>query len=474
MRTLRNPAVVFFLLLLASLAFLLPLFLYPEIHFGQLGKQTFAAQMIESTARGELRHGVFPIRHFLENYHEDLIPWAEEVPLYSFIAAGLVKFFGIPVILAGKILSMLAFFFIIWGFARIGDAVRRPKWIFAMVAASYPVFRLYSVQVMPDPWMTACLVWAIDSCLRKKVLRTALFIFLASIFKYYAVFLGAGIGLYWLTQKKYRDALLLGLAVVPCFLYVAWFIHLGIPNPIIDSRVIDGHGHLSSFENVLSLKNWMRVILWWFVKNSSIPGSLLAIYGSFFVFSKKSEWRLLALCLLGGSILFPLFFISSFYVHDYYGLQGSIGIALLAAFGVCELFKRHRKMASLMLMLLLGFSLVTVTGMAKIMTDYDTVETAVRAQNLSPDWVLSISGISKPVLSYHLGLNAYIVGVDEWGREPVKARIRDPRLKYALIHEFKDYHGSLVQIQNDLREVGFKTELLSLSMKDTEFKLLSK
>ena len=125
MRTLRNPAVIFCIFFFLSIAFLVPLFLYPEIHFGQLGKQTFAAQMIESTARGELRHGVFPIRHFLENYHEDLIPWAEEVPLYSFAAAALVKFLGLPVILAGKILSMLAFFFTIWGFARIGEAIDR-------------------------------------------------------------------------------------------------------------------------------------------------------------------------------------------------------------------------------------------------------------------------------------------------------------------------------------------------------------
>ncbi len=323
--------------------------------------------------------------------------------------------------------------------------------------------------------MTACLVFAVDSCIRGRALRTAGFLLFASVFKYYAVFLGAGIGLYWLLQKKYRDCALLVLAILPCCLYVAWFIHLEIPNPIIDSRIADGHGHLSSFANVLSFKNWARVILWWFVKNSSLPATLLAVYGATFVFQKRSEWRTLALCLVGGSLLFPLFFVSSFYVHDYYGLQGSIGIALLAAYGLCELLKRRRAVAIVLSLAFAGFSLVSVQSMAKIMPDYATLEQAVKDQHLdSSAWFLSISGISKPVITYHLGLNAYIVGVDEWGRAPVEARIRDPRLKYAIIHDFKDYLPAVTQIENQLKAIGFTNVLVSLSMPDTEFRLLAK
>jgi hypothetical protein len=461
--------------LAVSFAYLMPSFLYPKTHFGQLGKQTFAAQMIESTAKGELSHGVFPTRHFLEVYENGLVPWAEEVPLYSFMSAGLVDGLGFTPVAAGKTLSLLAFFLVILGFALIARDLGKPIFIFVLVAAIFPVFRLYSVQVMPDLCMTAALVWMIESALRGKFGRAAIFLLIASLFKYYAVFTGFGLGLYYLHRRNWKGAALLGLAVVPCIAYVIWFLKLGIPNPITDSRIADGHGHMSSLDKVLSYQNWARVFLWWFVKNASIPGSMLAVLGVWWAWQKKFSENIFFGCLFIGFLLFPLVFISSFYVHDYYGLQGSIGIALFAAIGLSYLFEKKELLAWPTIFVFLGFSVITVSFMLKLMPDYDTIETALTKLNIPKnEFVLSVSGISKPVITYNMGQDAYIVDVDEWTRPNVQAKIKDPQFKYAFLHTFAGGEGYFVPIEADLMRLGFHRLDLNLNLQDTIFEAWAK
>ena len=461
--------------LVISFAYLVSPFFYPKTHFGQLGKQTFAAQMIESTAKGELSHGVFPTRHFLEVYENGLVPWAEEVPLYSFMSAGLVDTIGLTPVQAGKTLSLIAFFLLIFGFARIASTLGKPVFVFVLVAAVFPVFRLYSVQVMPDLCMTAAIVWMIESALRGKVGRAAFFLLIASLFKYYAVFSGFGLGLYYLYRRNWKGAAYLGLAVIPCIAYVLWFLKLGIPNPIVDSRIADGHGHMSSFDKILSYQNWARVVLWWFVKNASIPGTLLAIAGAWSLFQKKSSERPFFGFLWIGFILFPLVFISSFYVHDYYGLQGSIGVALFAALGLSLLFEKKEWLAWPAFFVFLGFSVVTVAFELKLMPDYQTIETALEELHIPKnEFVLSVSGISKPVITYNIGQDAYIVGVDEWTRPNVQAKIADPKFRYAFLHTFGGGEGYFLPIEADLTRLGFHKMNLNLNLKDTIFEAWTK
>jgi hypothetical protein len=467
--------VIAIIALFISLIFLVPNLVYPKVHFGQLGKQTFAAQMIQSTARGELSHGVFPTRHFVEVYEDGLVPWAEEVPLYSFMSAGLVNAFGITPIAAGKVWSFISFFLILFGFARIARALKKPVWIFVMLAAIYPVFRLYSVQVMPDLCMTAALVWMIEAALVENIAGVAILLLIASLFKYYAVFTGFGLGLYYLYRKNWRAVFYLTLAIIPCIAYILWFLKLGIPNPIVDSIVADGHGHLSSFANILSAKDWARVGLWWFVKNASIPGAILAVMGATYTFKNEKSLRPFFVCLCIGLITFPALFISSFYVHDYYGLQGSIGIAIFAALGLSFVFEKNKWAGIASVALVLGFSVMIVNSMAKVEPDYDVIESAVEKLAIPKDgFIISVSGISKPVLSYHLGYDAYIIGVDEWTRPNVQARIADPRFHYAFIHSFKYFEGMNASIRADLTRLGFKPMDLKLDLSNTQFEIWKK
>ena len=249
-----------------------------------------------------------------------------------------------------------------------------------------------------------------------------------------------------------------------------WFLKLGVPNPIVDSRIADGHGHFSSLANVTSLQNWTRVVLWWFVKNASLPGTLLAGYGAYSVYRKLKPEHPLLIALTIGFVLFPVVFISSFYVHDYYGLQGSIGICFLAAFGLSELFAKRIQFGLLSLAILLGFSVVTVRYMAKLMPDYDLIESQIEALHIEKNsFVLSVSGISKPVLTYHLGQNAYIVGMDEWSRPAVQERLYDPRIRYAFVHGFKSFQSMSKPIEQDLIRVGFHRLNLNPSLTETLF-----
>ena len=461
--------------ILISFAFLIPKLIYPRIHFGQMGKQSFAAQMIESTAKGELAHGVFPFRHFVELDHSGVIPWAEEVPLYSFMSAALIRAFNLTPIQAGKAWSFIALIFIALGFLRIGKTLKQPQWIFVSIALLFPVFRLYSVQVMPDLCMTAALVWMLDFALREEIASAALLLLIASLFKYYAVFTGFGLGLYYLYRKNWTAALGLTLVILPCLFYVFWFINLGIPNPITEYRGTDGHGHLSSIQNILSGRDWRRVGLWWFGKNASLPGTILALVGAFFTFKTKTTLRPFWICLWISFITFPAIFMSSFYVHDYYGLQGSIGIALFAAIGLSKIYEWDFRLGSLSIGALLLVSILSVNFMTNYITDFDVIEESLQKLAIPKDsFVLSVSGISKPVLSFHLGQNAYLVGVDEWSKPKVMERIFDSRIHYAFVHIFKDNALALAPIEAGLILGGFKKIELKLNLTNTVFQAWSR
>ena len=461
--------------LFISIGFLISPLVYPKIHYGQLGKQTFAAQMIESTARGELTYGVFPTRHFVESYQEKLIPWAEEVPLYSFMSAGLVRAFGFSPIIAGKVLSFIAFALIILGFAQIAKTMQKSVWIFVILASIYPAFRLYSVEVMPDLCMTAALVWMIEATLAERFGRAALFLLVASVFKYYAVFTGFGVGLYFLYRRNFRAGVYLGLAVIPCIAYVGWFIHLGIPNPITEYRAADGHGHLSSLTNIFVLRNWVRVGLWWFVKNASIPGTLLSMVGACVIARQDQKHIPFFISLWIGLILFPALFISSFYVHDYYGLQGSLGLALFAAVGLTAVFEWKTWAGYASIAILMGFSLVMVRFMVTPDLDYDRIEAADETLHLPKDeFIISISGVSKPVISYHVHQNAYVIGMDEFNTEPAQKRVADPSIRVAFIHGFKSFAAMLPPIEAKFSEQGYHRVKLDLALDQYTFEVWSK
>lgn len=472
--------IIAILLIFLSLVSLFPLLKRDLVDYGQLGKQTFAAEMIKSTKNGEVENGVFPIRHFLEPNHNDLIPWAEEFPIYSFGAAKLSALTDISIEHSAKFLSFISFLFLIYGFYALSES-----WIFTIVAAIFPAFRLYSVEIMPDLAMTAFCMWAVVWAKKDRPVLSAFSICLASLLKYYAVFTGFGLGLYYLirlTKTKDKKNLLacvsLALAIVPCLAYIAYFIHLQIPNPITEYRATDGHGHLASLSGLLSFKKWVRIGTWLWIKNSSILGSLLAAYG-FILFWKKrlieKDLFLFYSCLMVGWASFSVLFIESFYVHDYYGLQASIGTAIFACFGLEAIEKRSKKIALGISVVFLIWSFIHVRGMARPITIVEMMKSKYEEINFDekPHYVMSISGISKPLAIYNLNLKGWVSATDEYFTKPAQDRMKDTRIDGVMVLDFKE-DTELQKVISDVNSKGFRNIKLFLETEKEKFYWFSK
>lgn|GEM_PF-6174564 len=464
---------------LISIFPLIPLLLIPIVNYGQLGKQTFAAEMIRSLLNGEIVHGFFPIRHFLESHHSGLVPWAEEFPLYDWIVGAFAVVFHATPVFAAKAVSFLGWLALIFGFFKIGRYFSKDAatpWIFASVAAIFPAFRLYSIEVMPDLCMTACCVFAVERALRERPKTSAVWIGLASLFKYYAVFTGFGIGLFYLyrafREKKYRplvNGLWLGLAILPCILYIVYFIHLQIPNPITEYRASDGHGHLSSLHGLLEPKKWGRVFLWVFVKNSTLFGTFLAAIG---LYRNRKTLPPILIALIAGWLCFPLFFIESFYVHDYYGLQASIGVAIFAALGLDSLRKNPRILAAALGIFLI-WSIVHVRGMSRPIRDFDWIQARypeiVQRLGSTPQWGFVFSGVSKPVIPYLLNLNAWMADFTEVSKPETLARLRDPRIDVVFVHQFRSLDAQTEPVTHAIESTGLYHEIENDVLDETRF-----
>ena len=93
-------------------------------------------------------------------------------------------------------------------------------------------------------------------------------------------------------------------------------------------------GHLASASTLGSLHSYLRICTWVLAKNGTVLGSLLATLGLIYLLRKKNPLAKLSLSLLASGFLFSIVFLSSFYIHDYYGIQIAMITALLAAVGI--------------------------------------------------------------------------------------------------------------------------------------------
>jgi len=463
---------LFWFLVVLTFFSLLSHFLIPIINYGQIGKETFVAEMIRSFINGETVGFLFPIRHFLEPHHTDLIPWAEEFPIFHLIIAGIHKLLALisidanPIILS-KTLNIGAFATLIAGFFSIGKTLfpkgdSNTPWIFAVSAVLFPAFQLYSIEVMPDLWMLALCVWAIQKTLAGKHFNAAVLIGLAALFKYYAAFTAFGIGLYhlyrWIktkSSKEFLNAFTIALSIIPCVAFIIYFIKAGIPNPITEYRASDGHGHLSSTHGILEIKKWGRVGLWLFVKNSTIFGSLLAGFG---LYQIRKSIHPLFITLMIGWFLFPLTFIESFIVHDYYGLQASIGTTIFMAIGLIELSKKGKIFFPSAIAVLTVWGIFSVQGMTKPITDFDRIVEGypklLEKFTSPPKRAFVISGISKPVIPHLLKLDSWIASYAEADQETINKIMINATVEMVMIHGFTSQDPETDQIKLKLESTG--------------------
>lgn len=342
-----------FLLLLGILE-LLPKLFNNHIDGGQLTKQTHDAAWARSYDLG-LTQGMFPLRFFLEIYHEGIIPWATEFPIYTTAVAGLHHLLGIPIVIGGRLISFVFFLLMLLAGHNLGREFKKKGYayldlLFPLFLCWFPVFRIYAVSFMPDLSMASLGLWGVTFCWKKSWNKAALFFMLAALFKYYAVFLTLGALIFWssqilfpLTKNSIRKWIppvsALVLSTFPAILYVAYFIIKEIPNPITDYQRLQHHGHFSTFPLLLSTGFLSRVFTWLVIKNPSIPGSLFVLWGIWSL--RKNAIPVFLISFLLGQIFFILMFAHGFFIHDYYSLPLMTIIALVAAFGANSLYENH-------------------------------------------------------------------------------------------------------------------------------------
>ncbi len=458
------------LLIALSLFTLLPYLFEPHILRGQVGKQTFSAEMALSYARGQTEQG-FPLRHFLEVWHEDVIPWAEEVPIYTAPVGLLSRWSGISVVILGKFASALAFIALLGALYQIGRALRPEDGgelglAITACGAWFPAFRMYGAQVMPDLAMTAASAWGAAWVLRRKWARAWAAIMLASCFKYYAAFSALGLGLgQSVLQKKGRwmRVVLFGLSAAPCVIYIALFIQWGIPNPIQEYRSSNGHGHLSSLQDLLHPLHWVRVFTWIVVKNPSPWGALLAVFG---ILALKRRWlplrenagKFIALWWIGAFGL-PLVFMSSFFVHDYYGLQLTVITAVLAGLGACAMagrLKREWLMPALISILVVwGFF---QTRSMREQRYYLQAAELVREQSRPEERLYVLSVLSNPVIPFISGRVSWMGDLRALpSSEIARNRLADPRVDLVVLHLLEPWAAAeLENARPFLEKAGWK------------------
>lgn len=360
MKARKSHLLALLLFVAASLIQIWPRLWETPIARGQLSKQTFVAEMARSFNRGDVQ-GIFPKRHFLEPYHPGPIAWAEEVPVFTGSVALLQRASGLDYNVAGKILACLSYFLLLAAAWRLGGAA------WALPFALFPVFRLYASLSMPELPMAALALWAVVLAKEKRWAASAAFVCLATMVKYYAAFTGLGLLVYALWEtKRWKPALGYLLAPLPALLYLGYFLKSGIANPILEYKDVSGTGHYGGAGEFLgSLSFYSRMFTWNLNKNPTLVGTALALGGAFCLWRARGApqskgWSKLLVSLLGAQLIFLLLFAPAFYVHDYYGIQIALLLAILAGVAVQALWDRggalHRSGAGLLLLALFVLS----------------------------------------------------------------------------------------------------------------------
>ena len=330
------------ILLAVSLFHIIPYAIDKDIFFGQVGKQVWTAELAQNISMGKVK-GIIPYHDFPEVHHKEPVIWAEEFPLYISLTGITSAILRTDIVITSRVWSFIFFLFMIFGAYKLNrflylKTYLKGRFVLPLIFGLFPIFRLYASSVVPDLAMGTMLVWGFYYYIKQKNIASYVFFVLACLFKYYAVFFIGGLMIYELffakefLTDKLRRILKLFLTTLPAISYVIYFILADIPNPITEYKEA-GHSHLGS-SLIFSSKFYSRFVTWTFVKNSSIAGAILAIFGFLRVRIKSDKLILISISLIISLLIFALIFADSYYIHDYYSMSMMILMAFLAAFGL--------------------------------------------------------------------------------------------------------------------------------------------
>ncbi len=445
---------------------------------GQIGKQNFVAHMIESYLTGAIESG-FPLRFFFEPWHPGVIPWAEEFPLYHLFAVGIDRITGLGAVQSGRILNLISVLAMIHFTRRICvRALAIPRKTALFVSGLFillPGIQIYGSSVIPDTPMLAALIAALCYRIEGRKNTAYLWLGLACAFKYFAVF---SVLAFWIfdnietfrskgSKTDYlRSFIAAAISVSPTVLYLGYFIHARIPNPVTE-YMANGYGHLAG-PFLFRLKFYIRFFTWVFIKNPGLPFGVLSVFGCILAFRDKAtsnEFERLKsfmgiwfLCL----VLFAMVFASSFFVHDYYALPFLIPVAFFGFYGISRIPSPPVRVMVVLVMVILG--IVQSSRALRRQMHYLPAAKIVRREFSSiPDrdkdrlliFITNFSQPPIPVLSRKSGWSFVIDHYADQSRY-LKERLSDPRVEGIVLHYGPTSGNPHEQWQKDIMEFGFQ------------------
>jgi hypothetical protein len=425
----------------------------PDVIEGQVGKQTFALEMIRSFSENHVVKGWFPERHFVELHHEGVVPWAEEFPIYSFTAGMISKFTG-DIDRSARILSLLGWCLFLFACRRwlfIPDTPQNQlslfsKNIWMVLVGSASILQVYGRSVMPDGWMLALGVLSIVLWEEGRLVGSRVSILFAALAKYYAAFTAVALAWTELRRRRYVSAFLYGCMCIPAVAYIAYFLYLKIPNPISEYRDVNGHGHMTASYYLLNFHFYLRLITWVFVKLTSPLGGFLALLGVVCARAQMIRLPRWLMPLFFAQIGFAILFAPSFFVHDYYAL-GFLPVLMAGWMLLLRFFEMKMREGKARKLLMLGLAAVFLVwntiSATSITTRADSfLEAEARIRQCLPKWNADDYSIflvdrSAPVLPHRLRMKAWILGLPqlelESGRKLLKLRVEDSRTRAIVI-----------------------------------------
>ncbi len=420
---------------------------------GQVIKKAIVAHTAQSYLQSS-REGIFPLRFYLEPYHQDIVSWAEEFPIYIALVASLSKIISIPIPLSGQVISFIFFMLLLMAGFKIGEELenhlecRDLSLLLPLVLSIFPIFRIYATSIMPDLAMTTILLWAIYLSLKERWILVGLTIALASLFKYYALFTGLGLTIYFVLLQKERKLLISKnslkilsiflLAIIPCIAYLAYFLYTGINNPITEYRAIGGHQHTGTISFLLQSKLWSRLITWNLIKNPTILGGVLIIAGMVLAYIKRNRCnriKRLIIALAFANALFILLFSHTVYIHDYYSLQLSLLLAIFASIALSVIWMRSKILFMIVAILLLSTSIYR-THRAMIPMDFLKKASIDIKNNIGPERNGLLISERSPETIIHLAKRtAWVftpnkIGNSKYVQQQMQKLKKDPRISW--------------------------------------------
>lgn len=421
----------------------------PDVIDGQVGKQTFALEMARSFSEGRVTGVLFPERQFIELHHEAVIPWAEEFPIYSGFAGFFGKITG-DLQRSARVLSILGWFlflFATWSWLSVEGSVQAglslfSKNIWMVLVGSVSVVQVYGRSVMPDGWMLALCFFSILLWEEEKFKKSRAVILLACLAKYYAVFTAVALSWVEFRRRKFVSAFLYCLACLPAVLYIGYFLSQKIPNPILEYRNQDGHGHMTAATFILDPHFYLRFLTWVFVKLTSPLGGILAVFGVVLARGKNIALPVWLTPLFLAQCGFAVMFAPSFFVHDYYALSFLpvfMG-AWMLLLKVLEGRRYFRECAVLVATVFVVWNGIRANAMTERATSFLQAEAQIR--ECLPNWNQEDYSVflvdrSAPVLPHRLRMRAWIAGLpqlaDPGGERLLNLRANDPRTQAVVI-----------------------------------------